>query len=256
MKVLFQKDILSRLKHFLFRRVQESDNSQTTLGIFLEEMKKFSTKILDSSYKSVFERALCQAVGDVCQLRAELSSQAESWYDKIPSLKYSSGSDYGGLLGSVCKLLMFYSRGEKRRALEMCHEEFDKVFGSGSQAVHNAFLLSCPVSICSFETSRFQSVDPSLASALKLNLDLEAGEEFNPLSFLLFVAIRCERENTNQRFVEWIVASDIEFFSKVLSANHGLLLQVLVEDRQLDERLLHAKSKEQTEEPTGLCSIF
>ena len=103
---------------------------------------------------------------------------------------------------------MFYCRLEKREALQLCGEEFLKVFGSHDQ---DTILAACQkhdsFDICRFELKKFRVVDPSFATAFTS----KSYVFFSPVSILLYVAIQCEKVGRRQKYVDWFMILE-QFF--------------------------------------------
>lgn len=248
-------EILRDFKGFFFQRLHSGIDiiSQMVMG-------DLPTVITNLSFKCAYEKLLCLALGDIyqqmasskCDLSAEeqheLLTQAESWISKAGILKHPSGFEDGGILTSACKALLYYTSGDKEKALDLCSQECDRVY-SDVQHLHDLCHWSCAVTISSNEAQKFSQVDSSIVALLG-DKDLHA----SPVSIMLYIAIKCCRSEDQQRKLyecfeqlqQWF-PPEITYHEKELHRSHTLLKNILTQDGilQVTGNLSHLKFDEQ-----------
>lgn len=232
-------EILQELKYFFYKRI-EGGKFDSVAQMVLEDLPRVIT---DLSYKSAYEKLVFIALGEIYQQMAlskgdssteehlELLTQAESWISKAGTLVHPSGFEDSGILTIACKLLLYYTSGDKQKALDLCTQEFEKVY-SDLQHLHDVCHWSCAVVICTNEVGKFSSVDSKFVDVLN-----EKDLLVSPITIMLYIAIKCcknegQRGKFNECFEQlqqWF-PPQITYFERELHTNHILLKKLLIQE--------------------------
>merc|ERR1719494_1459235 len=133
---------------------------------------------------------------------------------------------------------MFHSRGQKRNARKLCAQEFERVFGSDPDTMFSYLNKTAPVQIAKFEARKFRYTDPSLYRVI-IN-GLRRYTVFNPVSVVLYVAIKSEREGKRQKYVDMFMILETLFESTKFTVDvlyHRSLWQTLKRDTLSDAEI-------------------